>query len=149
MLSWVALGLLPGKIAVVRASSPLPAERTEEHYRFQDAARRNWLRLWGAFGWFSVVILFGGALVHALSPTRSVPELRWCVLAVALAVWGYMMIVMFRGMRQSRAMSGDLRPAGSWRTPFGRSSWMGMSRGYLIWFVVWFGGILLAVLYPR
>src|ERR1035441_4967095 len=48
-LTWVALGLLPGKMAMVRFSAPLPAERAEEHYRFQDAARRNWIRVSGIF----------------------------------------------------------------------------------------------------
>lgn len=148
-LSWVVLGLRPGKIAMVRASSPLPVERAEEHYRYQDAERRNWLRVWGAVGWFLVVILFGGASMRALYPTGPAPALRWLVLAVALAVWGYSMFVMFRGMRQLKAMSSDLRPAGSWKTPFGRSSWMGMSRAFQIWFAIWFGGILILAYYPR
>jgi hypothetical protein len=147
ILTWMALGLLPGKMAVVRFSYPLPVERTEEHYQYQDAERRNWLRVWGAFGWFFIVILLGGALRHAWSPIRPIPALQWFVIAAALAVWGYSMIVMFRGMLQLRAMSSNLRPAGSWRTPFRRSPYAGLSRAYLIWFTIWFGGILVSVLY--
>jgi len=150
ILSWAALGMIPGKMAMVRLSFPLPAERTEEHYRFQDAARRYWIRLSGImFEWFMVVVLFGGALMHALSPMRPAPVWRWVVLACSFAVWGYGIIVMFRGMREMKAMSVDLRPAGSWRTPFRRATlMMSSSRPYLIWFAIWFGGILAFILYP-
>jgi len=150
-LTWVALGLLPGKIVVVRSSSPLPTERTEEHYQYQDAARRNWLRAWGSFGWFFVVILLGlalgMALMRARSASRMVPGLEWLILGIALAIWGYQVVVYYRGSRQLASMARDLRPAGSWRTPFGRSSWMGMSRPYLIWAVIWCGGIFAFIAY--
>ena len=146
--TWVALGLLPGKIAAVRSSSPLPTERTEEHYQYQDAERRNWLRVWGAFGWFFVVILLGMALKRAWSASRMVPGLQWLILGIALAVWGYQVFAHYRGSRQLASMASDLRPAGSWRTPFGRSSWMRMSRPYLIWCTIWYGGILAFILYP-
>jgi hypothetical protein len=147
--TWAALGMIPGKMAMVRLSFPLPAERTEERYRFQNAARRFWIRLSGIlFEWFLVVVLFGGALMHALSPMRPAPVWRWLVLACCYAVWGYGMIVLFRGMREMKAMSADLRPSGSWKTPFGRSSCFGMSRAFQIWFAIWFGGILAFILYP-
>jgi hypothetical protein len=149
ILTWVVLGFLPGKIAIVRFSYPLPAERTEEHYQYQDAERRNWLRVWGAFGWFFVVILFGGALRHAWSPSKPVPALQWFVISVAFVVWGYSMIVRFRGMGQLRAMGSNLLPHGSWRTPFRRSSCTGLSRPYMIWFAVWFCGILVLILYSQ
>jgi hypothetical protein len=148
-LSWMILGLLPGKIAMVRAGSPLPAERAEEHYRYQDAERRNWLKLWGATAWFLAAVQFGAALIRAVSSGKSAPGMVWLALGADLAVWGYVMFVMFRGMRQMKAMSRDLRPAGSWRTPFGRASWMGTSRVFRIWFAVWFGGIMLLAFYPH
>lgn len=149
-LSWVALGVIPGKMAMVRLGFPLPAERAEEHFRLQEAGRRFWIRVFGILiQWFLVIVLLGVALLHGLFPVHPAPVWRWLLLACYFAVWGYGMVVLFRGMLQLRVMGRELRPAGSWRTPFGRSSWMGMSRGYLIWFVVWFGGILLAVLYPR
>jgi hypothetical protein len=149
-LTWVALGLLPGKMAMVRFSAPLPAERAEEHYRFQDAARRNWIRVSGIFfGWFSVTILFSGALLHALSTVRPAAAWRWLALAISLAVWGYGMVMMFRGQRRLREMSRDLRPTGSWKSPFGRLSCLGMNREFLIWAAIWFGGILLLAFYPH
>jgi hypothetical protein len=150
ILSWVALGLIPGKMAMVRFSFPIPAERAEEHHRFQDASRRNWIRVSGIlFEWFLITILLGGALMHALSPMRSAPAWRWISLAVTLSVWVYGMVEMFRGQRQLGKMSHELRPAGSWRSPFGRLSWVGMSRAFLIWFAIWFGGILLLIFYPH
>jgi hypothetical protein len=149
-LSWVALGVIPGKMAMVRFSFPIPAERAEEHYRFQDASRRNWIRVSGIlFEWFPVTILLGGALMHAMSPMPSAPAWRWSALAVSLSVWVYGMVEMFRGQRQMREMSRDLRPAGSWRSPLGRLSCVGMSRVFLIWSAIWFGGILLLIFYPH
>jgi hypothetical protein len=150
ILSWVALGLIPGKMAMVRLSWPIPAERPEDHLRFQDATRRNWIQVNGLlFEWFLVTILFGGALVHGFFPAHPAPVWRWLVLTCCLAVWGYGMVVMFRGTRQTKAMVRDLRPAGSWKTPFGRSSGWGMSRGFLIWFAIWFGGILVLLFWPH
>src|ERR1035441_7027645 len=137
LLSWVALGLLPGKITVVRSSALLPAEETAEHYRYQDARRRRWLSLWGAFGWFFVAVLFSGALLHALSPFQHISTLRWIALIVFFGGWGWQMVLMFRGVGHLRAMYGDLRPAGSWKSPFNRSSDLGKSREFQVWFAIW------------
>jgi hypothetical protein len=148
--SWVVLGMIPGKMAMVRLSFPLPAERTEEHFHLQDFARRYWIRLSGIlFEWLPVVVLFGGALMIRVSfPARPAPVWRWLVLAIYFAVWGYGMIVMFRGMQQLKAMGSELRPAGSWKTPFGRSSCFGTGWAFRAWFAIWFGGILGFIVYP-
>jgi hypothetical protein len=58
------------------------------------------------------------------------------------------MIVMFRGMQQLKAMGSELRPAGSWKTPFGRSSCFGTGWAFRAWFAIWFGGILGFIVYP-
>jgi hypothetical protein len=157
-LGWTALGMVPGKMVVVRLSIPLPAEQPEEHYRYQDAVRRNWIRVSGVFyQWLPVIVLFGGALtIHASFPARPAPVWMWLTLAVFFAVCGYGVIVQFRGMRQLKAMACVLRPAGSWRSPFGRSSGMGFgefsymarSRAFQIWYAIWIGGILAFILYP-
>src|SRR5206468_3113412 len=63
--TWVVLGLLPGKIVLVRSSLPLPADRAEEHYRWQDAQRHYGLRVFDALGWFLTAVLFAYALQHA------------------------------------------------------------------------------------
>jgi hypothetical protein len=148
-LTWTALGLLPVKIAMVRSSLPLPVEHTDEHYRLQDAERRNWIRVLSAFAWSIVVLLFGYALRHALSHTGTVPWLQWITVGVCWAFGGYAIILMFHGQRQLAIMGRDLRPAGSFATPFRRATWTGMSRSCLIWFAIWFGGILAMIMYSR
>ena len=52
-MTWSAI-VLPAKIALVRSGAPLPAERTEEHYRYQDAMRRNVIQVLNAMGWLMV-----------------------------------------------------------------------------------------------
>lgn len=147
--SWVALGMIPGKMAMVRMSWPLPAERTEEHYRLQETSRRYWMRLTGIiFEWYMVVLLLGVAAVHGVLPVHPAPVWRWLVVACSFAVWGYGMIVMFRGMQQMKAAGSELRPAGSWKTPFGRASCIGTGWEFKVWFAIWFGGIMVFNLYP-
>lgn len=42
----------------------------------------------------------------------------------------------------------DLIPAGSWANPYRRAMlMMSMSRPYLIWFAIWFGGSMAITLY--
>jgi hypothetical protein len=150
LMSWVVLGMIPGKMALVRMSWPLPAERTEEHFRLQEASRRFWIRLNGIiFQWYMLVILLGVAVLHSMLPVHPAPVWRWLVLACSFVVWGYGMIVLFRGLQQLKSMSADLRPAGSWKTPFGRASCFGSGRAFLIWSAIWFGGILLLIFYPH
>ncbi|HUD22544.1 MAG TPA: hypothetical protein VMQ60_06840 [Acidobacteriaceae bacterium] len=147
--SWAVLGIIPGKMAMVRVSWPLSAERTEEHFRLQEASRRFWIRLFGIiFQWFFLVVLLGVAVLHGLLPVPPAPVWRWLVPACSIAVWGYGMIVMFCGMSQLKAMGRNLRPSGSWKTPFGRASCFGTGRAFYIWFAIWFGGILAFILYP-
>jgi hypothetical protein len=144
--SWVVLGMIPGKMAMVQLSFPLPAERTEEHFRLQDASRRFWIHLSGIiFQWFILVVLLGVAVLHGLFPVHPAPVWRWLVMASCFAVWGYGMIVMFRGTMQLQAMGKELRPAGSWKTPFGRVSCFATGWAFKIWAAIWLGGILILV----
>ena len=144
-MTWIALGLLPGKIAAIRASWPLPVERTEDHYEYQDVARRNGVRTMDAFGWFFVIILFGYALRHGGPSTSSFPWLPWLTAAAALAVMGYLLTTVFQGQRQMARMGRGLRPGGSWATLFRAAS--ATNRPVLIWFAVWFGVILVFIAY--
>jgi hypothetical protein len=144
-MTWIVLGLLPGKIATVRSSWPLPVERTEEHYQCQDAGRRSGVRMLDALGFFFAIIFLGYALRHGGPSTSSLPGLIWLTAGAALATMIYLMATVFQGQRQMARMGRDLRPAGSWATPFRSASWM--SRPGLIWFAVWFGGILAFLLY--
>jgi hypothetical protein len=146
LFTWTAL-VLPGKILIVRSGSPLPAERAEEHYRYQDAMRRNGIDVLSAWSWLFVIFLFGFALRRAWTPARNVPWLQWLILGIFWAFWGYMMFVVFRGQRLAANMGRGLLPSGSWLTPFRRASWTRMSRPYDIWFAIWFGGIMVLSLY--
>lgn len=143
--TWIVLGLLPGKIAVVRSSFPLPVEHTEEHYQCQDAARRMSVRQLNAFGWPWLAILLVYALRHGGAPASTFPWLQWFFVGSVLAAVTYLMATVFRGERQMVAMGRNLRPSGSWSTPFRRAAWM--SRSGLIWFAIWFGGIVAFILY--
>ena len=95
-----------------------------------------------------VVVLLGVAVLRATSPVGHPPQAWfWLAQASMFAVWAYGMIVMFRGMLQMKAMGSDLRPAGSWKTPFGRGSCFGTGRAFGNWFATWFGGILAFIAY--
>jgi preprotein translocase subunit SecG len=143
-MTWAAL-ILPGKIALVRSGAPLPAERAEEHYRYQDAMRRNAIRALNAWGWLMLVTLCGFPL-RLIWPPASLPALVWIFLAVFTAVFLCMMIVIYRGMRLAATMGRNLLPAGSWMTPFRRVTRQ-MNRFYLIWCAIWVGGILVLNIY--
>jgi hypothetical protein len=146
-MTWAAL-VLPSKILLARSGAPLPAERTEEHYKYQDAMRRNGISWLNAWSWGCVVLLFGVALGSTCSPA-AIPFLRWLVVGFFLAVFAYMMIVVFSGMRLAATTGRDLRPQGSYATPFRRATWMWKSRSLLIWQLIWVGGIVALVLYAQ
>lgn len=148
-LTYVALGLLPGKIVVVRNSFPLPPERTEEHHRWLEAHRRHGVRVMDAFGWFLVAILFGYGLQHGWPAAKAIVWLPWLLVGVAYALALFMTGVIFRGEDRLTAMGRDLRPPGSWSGPFRGIKWI-QPPGYWVWFGVWFGGlVLLLAFFPH
>jgi len=147
VFTYVAVGLLPGKISVVRSSFPLPSERTEEHHRWLEASRRHGVRVMDAFGWFFVAILVGYALQHGWPAAKTMVWLRWLLVGVALAIWLIMTVVIIRGWGRVAAMGRDLRPIGSWSGPFRPARLM--MPGYLTWFTVWFGGLVLLMVFFR
>jgi hypothetical protein len=138
-MSWAVLGLLPGKILVVRQGWPVPAERAEEHHKAQEAARRYSVRLMDAFGWLLASILFMMALRDAWPAARSVAGLQWLTVGVPLAFGAVLMVAVGRQKRVIE-MGRTLRPAGSWTPPHGRAALM--SRAGMVWFTIWFGGIM-------
>lgn len=140
-MTWVVLGLLPGKIIAVRQGWPLPAERTDEHRAGQEAGRRYSVRVLDAFGWFSASILFMGA-VRLVWPAARTSAAGWLVIGIPLAFAVFLMVVV---AGQKRVLDRDrtLRPAGSWAPPFGHATLM--SRAGLVWFGAWFGGLMLLI----
>jgi len=147
VMTYVVVGLLPGKIMVVRHSYPLPAERPEAHHRWMEAQRRWWLRVMYTVRWFLIAILGGYALQHGWPGVNAIPWLRWLLVGVALAIWLIMMAVIIRGWGRLAAMGRDLRPIGSWSGPFRPARLM--MPGYLTWFAVWFGGLILLLVFFR
>lgn len=148
VMTYVAVGLLPGKISVGRSSYPLPPERTEEHHRWLEANRRHGLRVMDAFGWFFVAILVGYALQHGWPAAKTMVWLRWLLVGVAFGMGLFMIGVILCGEQRLTAMGRDLRPPGSWSGPFRVTRLMPASG--LVWFTAWFGGlVLLLVFFPR
>ena len=147
VFTYVAVGLLPGKISVVRSSFPLPSERIEEHHRWLEASRRHGLRVMHTLQWFLIAILGGYALQHGWPGANAIPWLRWLLVGVALAIWLIMTVVIIRGWGRVAAMGRDLRPIGSWSGPFRPARLM--MPGYLTWFTVWFGGLVLLMVFFR
>jgi hypothetical protein len=147
MLTWMSLGFLPGKILLVRHSYPIPAERAEERYQYQEARKRNAIKVSTAGAWGIVVFLFGFALARAFSPSKAALIL-WLSLTIGVSIvpTGYCLFLILRGERKLEAMHRELGPSGSWATPYRRKPWM--SRPYWIWFAIWMGGILAMGLYP-
>ena len=137
--TWIALGLLPGKVIVVREPSRIPADRPEEHYHWQDAARRYNVRLMDATGWFYVAVIFAYAMLHSWTAARTELWIRWLLVGAVFCVYLAYAAIQIRGDRRLAAMGKGLRPSASWRTPFRKSQW---SKPGLVWFAVWFSGIL-------
>jgi hypothetical protein len=105
--------------------------------------RRNSVSVLSAWGWFFVVLLLGTTLRHAWPAAWRAPGLQWLIVGVCLAAWAYYMLIMFRGQRLGATMGRDLRPAGSFQTPYRRTIWA--SRLYLSWFVPWFAVLMILV----
>ncbi len=147
VMTYVILGLIPFKIGVVRNSFPLPSERPEEHHRWMEAQRRYSLRVIDAMRWFFLTILGSYALLHGRLVAGSIAWLRWLLIGVSLAIGVLMMVIIARGQGRLTAMGRDLRPVGSWSTPFRPARLM--ARGYTPAFAVWFGGLILLLVFFR
>jgi hypothetical protein len=137
-MSWGVLGLIPGKVMVVRQGWPIPAERAEEHRRLQEASRRLSVRWLDAFGALLASVLFMLALAHAWPAARS--EAPWLLFGVPLAS-AVLLVATVIKQGQVSASSRGLRPGGSWVPPSGRASMW--NRSGLVWFAIWFGGFMI------
>jgi len=147
VMTYVILGLIPFKVGVVRNSFPLPSERPEEHHRWMEAQRQYSLRVMDTMRWFFLTILGGYALLHCGLVAGSAAWLRWVLVGVSLAIGVLMMAIIARGQGRITAMGRDLRPAGSWSTPFRPARLM--ARGFTPAFAVWFGGLILLLVFFR
>jgi hypothetical protein len=148
LLTYIIVGLLPFKIGVVRNSYPLPSERAEEHYRWMEAQRRQWLRVQDCVRWFLIVNLAGYALLHGWPAASKIAWLHWLVIGIAMAVWLASVGMLIRGSGRLAAMGRDLRPLGNWSGPFRRATLMmpGVSPW---WYGAWCGGLVLLLVLFR
>jgi|SRR5579871_5721320 len=137
--TWAILGLLPGKIVLVRSSFPLPPERTEEHHRLSEARRRYSLRYMDAFRWCLLANLAAYAVIRSWAAAQG-GWLNWAFVLAQLVPWAFFVALMIRGEQRLAHMGRDLRPAGSWSTPFRPARLM--LPGGLTWFTIWFGGLI-------
>jgi hypothetical protein len=147
MLTWIAPGFFVLKIAAIRSAAPLPLECAEKHYRYQEALRRNNIRVLNGCCWFIVTILFEVALMSACPSVRKTIWLFWLFVGAPWLFWGYYMFQIFRGERLTATLGRDLLPQGSFATPFRRDASLKMQRSYLIWFAVWIIPILVCSVY--
>ncbi len=139
LITYVVLGMLPGKIILVRSSFPLPAQRTDEHHRWQEANRRFSLRVMDSLCWFLVAVLAAYTVQHGLPAANAMIWLHWILLGTAIGLWLVMVGILMRGAGKLAAMGRDLRPIGSWSGPFqpGRL----MLRGGLTWGIIYCAGL--------
>jgi hypothetical protein len=144
LMTWLIGGLLPGKIIVVRQGWPIPAERAAEHREAQEAARRYSVRVLDAFGWLPASIFFVGALRTAWPPAHAGGFAEWLVIGIPFA-FAILLVIVIAGQGRVLRIGRDLRPPGSWTPPFSRAALM--SRAGMTWFSIWFGGVLLLILY--
>ena len=147
VLTYIIVGLFPFKVGVVRHSFPVATERPEEHYRGMEAQRRDSLHVMDAARWFCMVLLGGYALVHGWRLVGASAWLRWSLIGIAMAVWLYLASTRSGGERRLTAMGRDLRPVGSWSTPFRPARLM--PRGFVPRFAAWFGGLVLLLVFFR
>jgi hypothetical protein len=140
LMTWAVLGTLPGKITVVRQGWPIPADRPEQHRVAQQAARRYSIRLMDAFAWLLASILFMSALRSVWPAARTAGVAQWLVIVIPLA-FSLLLIGVITRQKRILDMGRNLRPPGSWTPAFGHAAMM--SRSGMIWFTIWFGGILL------
>jgi hypothetical protein len=143
--TYVVLALLPGKVILVRQTFPLPPERTEEYNRWLDTQRRFSLRLMDLMRWQVIAVLAGYAVLHGWPGAQSAPWVRWLSLTVSGAVFAAMMVILFRGMTRIAAMGRDLRPVGSFQSPFRPASLF--LHGGLTWSIAYCAGLAALIIY--
>jgi hypothetical protein len=97
------------------------------------------------FRWCVVVPLALYALKHGWAAAQGIVWLSWTVIGIAMAPYIVLIDLLIRGQMRLTAMGRDLRPAGSWSTPFRPARLM--LPGGLIWFSIWFGGLMLLLIF--
>lgn len=148
VLTYVIVGLLFLEFGFVRGSfPPLPADRPDEHQRWVQAQRRYHVRVWDLFRGLLVTVFGAYAIEHGWHAVVASVWSRWLLVSVALAVWLVLVIFLLIGERRLTVMGRDLRPVGSWSTPFRAARTAPRSLTTL--FFAWFGGLILLLVFLR
>ena len=143
-MTFIVLGLLPGKILIVRHRLPLPTEHRGEHERFEEGGRRQALRYLESMRWMAASILAVVAVFRAFPAWKELPWVWWPGMGIPFAVWIVMLAIVIRGTGQLKAMSAGLRPMGSWKSPF-----LQQSRAYLAWLILFCLGLVALTVFFR
>lgn len=147
-LTYVLAGLFLIEIGIIRAPfPPLPDDRPDEHQRWVQAHRRYQIRVWDLFRGLLVTVLGAYAIEHGWHGMVASVWSRWLLFGAALAVWLVLVIFLLTGERGLTAMGRDLRPVGSWSTPFRAAR--AAPRGLTTLFFAWFGGLILLLVFLR
>ena len=150
LMTYIAIGLFPFKVEIVRESIPLPADRPEEHYQWLEAKRRLALYVVDLMRWFFLFFFADYALLHCWRPWimwGPGSGLRWSVMGALWIIGVYYTWIGLRRQRRIAAMGRDLRPEGSWATPFRPATQMMSS--FRPWFAAWFAGLILLLVFLR
>jgi len=147
LITYVVVGMLPGKIILARNSFPLPPDRTEEHHRWLEASRRYSLRVIESMRWFCVAILAGYAVRHGFPAAKSMVWLEWSLAGMAMALFLVMTGILIRGSGALARMSRDVRPVGSWAGPFQPARLM--LPGGLAWGIAYCAGLAALLVFFR
>lgn len=144
LMTYAVIGLFPLKIGIVRNSFPVPTERPEDHYRWMEARRRQSLHAMDTLRWGFLIILGDYALLHGWHMASAGAWVRWLRTGVVLAVCLFVGLTLIREQRRVTSMGRDLRPVGSWSTPFRPARLMepGFAPA-----AVWFGGLVLLIVF--
>jgi hypothetical protein len=143
ILSWLALGLVPIKILLARATFPLPPERAEEYHRWGEAGRTSYLRIVDGWRWMLLATIAMGVLVRGFPSLMTPHWSRPALLIGFLAAFLGQLIWMGRIAHRVAETGRGLPPPGSWSGPSGPVK--PSLPGGKIWFCSYLGGLALLV----
>ena len=140
LMTYVIVGIFPGKVILARMRFPLPPERAEEHYHWQEANCRYSLRVLDSLRWFFAVILAFYALQHGLPWLKTMAWLHWLGFGIAMGIWLVMVTFLIQRSGKLAMLGRDLLPVGSWSGPFQPATMM--LRGGLTWGIAYCAGLV-------
>ena len=145
ILSWLAIGILPTKVILLRGVIPFPPERVEEYHRWYEASRNFLLQTAERWRWLFVGTFAMIVAVHVWRPLLAPAWSRPTLFFAFLAIYYWQLRRMGRAAKRVVGIGRDLRPAGSWGGPFGPAK--PSFPGGRIWFLSYLGGLALLLVW--